>query len=430
MRILVISRTAWNKNNSFGNTYSNFFHSFEDFEIANIFLADGSPDGEERVVSYYQVSEKKMCKSLFKARTKENQVGSNQVTFDNSNSVSTKDSQEKLREFSKKKRWPILYIARELAWKFGQANKDGIIEFVRRFNPDVIFLPLYYASYVSDMALYIKKHFDIPIILEASLDVYSLRQISFDPFFWINRFMIRSTIRKVVDKSDFLYVISDKQKRDYQRFFDIRTEVLHKFIDEGRFAGRYTAHHGDLNLLYTGNIGDGRWKTLAMIVDAIKEYGGKVKMKIYTATPVTKKMEEALSVENISQICPPVDASAVRKLQQSADILVHAEPFSLKERLPARYSISTKIVDYISSGRCVFAVCSKDMASYDYLQDISITACDKKEIQLAVKKMVEDRKFIEETAEKANQFVWEITHNKDLRKEFHDSICDVAGGRL
>lgn len=76
MKILIISRTVWKQNNSFGNTYNNIFGKMNNIEIANIYLADGIPDKDiHTVVKYYQVSEKQMIKSFMKKRTQENKVG-------------------------------------------------------------------------------------------------------------------------------------------------------------------------------------------------------------------------------------------------------------------------------------------------------------------------------------------------------------------
>ena len=67
MKILVISRTPWRLDNSFGNTYSSIFSKIDDIEIAHIYLADGLPETEKVVKEYYQISESKIIKTFFKA---------------------------------------------------------------------------------------------------------------------------------------------------------------------------------------------------------------------------------------------------------------------------------------------------------------------------------------------------------------------------
>ena len=68
LKVLVFSRTPWRTDNSFGNTYSNWFAKMEGAEVAHICLADGLPMRENNVSRYYQVSENKLAKSIFKRK--------------------------------------------------------------------------------------------------------------------------------------------------------------------------------------------------------------------------------------------------------------------------------------------------------------------------------------------------------------------------
>ena len=63
----------------------------------------------------------------------------------------------------------------------------------------------------------------------------------------------------------------------------------------------------------------------------------------------------------------PVPAREIQSIHADADVLVHVESFSLKDRLVVRHSFSTKLVDYFHAARCVFAVAPPDVASMCYL---------------------------------------------------------------
>lgn len=404
MRILVLSRTAWRKDNSFGNTYSNIFSNMENIQIANIYLGDGIPDPDNKnVESYYCISEKEMTKSVLKPRKKSNQVGTRVVIDDAEKGSAIEENYEKAMVQMKKKRWPLFYIARELVWKFGQTNLDDMMRFVNEFKPDVIFLSFYYAAYVDRIALYIKSKIDIPLVLEAAIDIYSLKQLSFDPFFWINRFNIRRMIRKTVKKSEKLYVISEKMKRDYERMLHINCGVLYKFPDRGRKQYDYLDAKVPLNFLYAGNIGVGRWKSLAALGTYL-ERSRLGKLNIYTPTPLTKEMETALTS---AVVHPPVSSKDVIGLQNGADVLVHAESFDLKSKLEVRYSISTKIMDYLSIGRCIFAIGPKDIASIEYLckNDLALIANTENDIDKIVHQIYRDPSIVTQYAKKADLYI-------------------------
>ena len=93
----------------------------------------------------------------------------------------------------------------------------------------------------------------------------------------------------------------------------------------------------------------------------------------------------------------------VKNVQAAADILLHVENFSLKDKLTTRLSFSTKLVDYFYQGKCIFAVGPKDVASIDYLMknDAAVVATNEKEIYEKLKMLVENPDIIREYGDKA-----------------------------
>lgn len=91
------------------------------------------------------------------------------------------------------------------------------------------------------------------------------------------------------------------------------------------------------------------------------------------------------------------------RLQQEADVLVHVESLKLKGRLQVHQSFSTKIVDYLHTGNCLFAVGPKDVASIDYLRknDAAVTACSEQEIHEKLRKLVAEPELIRAYGTKA-----------------------------
>ena len=64
MRVLVISRNAWDDTNSIGNTLSNFFGSLESVEFANIYFRSSNPNNAV-CKRYYRATEKDILKNWF-----------------------------------------------------------------------------------------------------------------------------------------------------------------------------------------------------------------------------------------------------------------------------------------------------------------------------------------------------------------------------
>lgn len=423
MRILIISRSPWRLDNSFGNTYSSIFRGMKDVEIANIYLADGFPEYEENVKAYYQVSEKELVSSL-KHPFAKNKIGS--VIYAENNSSLNKEKDCGYLTLGKNKRWPIMFIARELIWKFGRINYDGIDSFVASFKPDIIFLPFYYAVYVFRVALYIQKKFNLPMTGEACLDIYSLKQLSFDPFYWFNRFAIRRWVRRAAKHSAHLYFISEKMRKDYSGYLDIEGKILYKIPDFSRMQSKYYSANKPIKFLFTGNIGANRWKTLSLLAATLKEldFGH---LDIYTASPINDKINKELNIEGYSKVHAPVSQDEVKVLQNKADVLVHAESFDLANKLLVRYSISTKIMDYLCTGRTILALGPNDVASIEYLRDndAALVASSKKEIVKTVQLLKRDKNILLIYSQKGLDFAKSHMNADEMKLSLYKDMKEI-----
>ena len=400
MKILVLSNTPWSIDNSFGNSFSNIFGGIEGLEFANIYCRYGEPHNNI-VNRYFQITEKSLLRNL---TNKNCPSGSEVLKTEQSDLLNV--NEEKLFNHARKNRFQIYFWLRNLVWKIGRWKSIELKKFISDFNPDIIFQPVYYSTYLNDIALFIKEYTNAPMLCYVSDDVYTLRQFSLSPFYWINRFIVRRKVRKVIKSCEILYVISDIQKREYEKCFNKECRILTKgadFTEEPYFKNSYNK---PLILVYTGNIGGSRWRMLEFIGRSLKlinAEGIKAKLLIYTMTPITNKMRKKLSIDNCVSLMGGVPSSEVAHIQKDADILVHVESFSLKERLQVHQSLSTKIVDYFAACKCIFAVGSMDMASINYLSenDAAVIATSKKEILEKIIEITNNSHLIHEYAQKA-----------------------------
>ena len=167
-----------------------------------------------------------------------------------------------------------------------------------------------------------------------------------------------------------------------------------------------TQYNSPLQLVFTGNIGTNRWKSLAIIAEALEQInqnGVRAQLRIYTATPLTAKMEKALKKGDSSFIMGSVPANEVPKIQEAADILVHVEALDLKNRLAVRQSFSTKLVDYFKAARPILAVGLREVASIDHLirDDCALTGETVEEVRSALESVLENRGKLDELSKKA-----------------------------
>ena len=400
LRILILSNTPWDNSNSFGNSFSNIFSGIDNIEIANSYCRYGEPDNCI-VKKYFQITEKSLIKNL-----KNSSFPSGKEVFIEADSTDLNEKEQIAFDSARKKRWQIMFWARDFVWKIGRWCSPELKAFIDDFKPDVIFQPIYYSNYISDIALFIKKYTGVPMVGYISDDCYTLRQFNMSPLYWIDRLHKRKKVKQVFMSCEFVYVISEIQKREYEKIFGKECRIFTKCADFSEEPLLKAEPSKPIQMVYTGNLGSGRWKSVFYISEALKrinENSKKVEMHIYSATPLSAKQMSKISDGVNSIFEGRVPSSEIEKIQKSADILVHVEGLSLKSRLAVHQSFSTKIVDYLKNARAVFVVGPSDAASVDYFlrYDSAVVATDKNDVENKLRKYTDTPENIKEYAKKA-----------------------------
>ncbi len=431
MRILILSNYPWKNNNSFGNTYSSIFGQVPNTEIAHIYMFDGTPDSVTNVTRYYQILEKDVMRSVFRRGAP---VG-REVFVDNkdfslepeiTNKNEHKSLYGKLLAFGKQHHWNSLFFAREVAWKCGKVDYDGLMNFVNDFKPDIFFLPFSNVYYTNRIALYIKKNINIPMVVEMAMDHYTLKRVSWNPFFWLDRFGKRRMIRQLAKQSELFFAISKKLRDELEDSLHIPCKVLYKTPNKNRSSKQYMPNNETVSFLFTGNIYSNRWKSLALLARELKnqQFGH---LDIYTASPITPKIDKALNIDGYSSIHPPISQNEVIRLQNEADVLVHTEAFDKFNKSLVRCAISTKIMDYLSVGRCILAIGPSDISSIEYLvdNDVALVADSKDRLSEQIERIKNDKSIITAYAAKSHDYVIQKLDEDKIRKDFYNVLQQV-----
>lgn len=429
MKILIVSNSPWRNENSFGNSFSNIFEGIPDLEIANVYCKYGTPKNN-CVSRYYQITEKTLINNLL------GKGKSGQEVFMPENEETPKlDSGEKIFNKAKKHKSIPMFWARAFIWKIGRWCSPELVEFVDSFKPDLLFIPIYYSHYLHDINEFILKRFNIPAIGYVLDDVYTLKQFSLSPLFWIDKFILRPRIKQVFSWCKKIYVISETQKREYTKIFGDKFEVLTKCSDFDDSKRPEFKTPGDtLKMIYAGNVSKGRYKILselAKAVEALNSDGKRFMLDIYTSTPLSDKQKSRLSIDGCCALHPPVSYGEIRKLQAQADILVHAEAFDLKERLATHQSFSTKIVDYLATNRCILAIGDKSCASIDYFvrNSCGAVALSKDEITVQLEKLYSDKYLLKYYADKAWASGKKNHQRSKMQKALYEEIKKTVGSK-
>lgn len=411
-KILVCSLNSWNSRVG-DNTFSILLEDCSRENIAVLFIREDEPDSKV-CNKYFRISEDLVIKSILNSKV----ITGRQVTVQEQN---TKNVSASLVNAYKNKSGILYYpklVIREILWCLGKWKSKELDSFIDDFNPDIVLF---------EMSRYIHLNRIIKYIIERTGakgvgcfwdDTFTYKQEKGLGYKFL-RFFQRKSLMSLSKRTDDFFAITPKTKREADTFFRINSVVLTKpILSDVPFGD--TMISKPIKLLYTGNLGIGRLNTLKIIVDAIAGDSDFI-LDVYTNTHLSDSERKDMETSN-SQIHDAVSQAEIFKLQRAADVLLFLEDVS-EDNLIARLSFSTKITDYYSAGKCIFAVGNKDLAPMELLKELdsALIANTATEVATCVNQL-KNKEIIRYYAERSYAIGREQHSISNIKKIFWDVL--------
>lgn len=410
MRVLILSLEVWQDGTNGGNVLSNMFKD-TGMEFAQIYCSPGEPRNE-LCTQYYQMTDSMVIHGVLKHRAIGRQFTLQSRAEDLRpteavQSVGAEQPNKKFYTFFRSHRLGIFYAAKNMAWSLSNWKHAGLDSFVKDFAPDIIFAPCYGDIFMQKLTRYVAELTEKKVISYISDDHYTLHHFSLSPYFWGHRLCLRHQLRKTFPYYSLVYTMTQTQKQQCERDLHANMKILMKSISFGAIPEKTSVEY-PIRIVYAGGIYLNRWKTLGMVADGVRRVnqdGVKYQLDIYTGNDCTAEMREKLHDGVHCFLHPAVSQDALREIYHSSDIALHVESFDLKNRLAVRMSFSTKIVDCLSSGCAVMAICDAKQGGMVYLreEDAAICISERSGIYDVLENLARNPQQIVDYARKAKQ---------------------------
>lgn len=423
IKILIITVPSWNSKVG-ANSWSALLKNYSPENLASIYIRDEIPDSH--VCSrYFNISENKIIKSVFQRNIK---TGS-EISSKNESNYENEDLKihnERYAKMKKKRRYSML-LARELTWKIGRWRTPELDEFLDSFKPDIILHSMDGYIHLNRIIEYAIRRTEAAAVGYIWDDNFTYKQSS-DLGYKIYRFFQRRSLKRLAQQTNDFFAISPFTKIEADKFFDINCHLLTKpLLSEPKvkkFNGTYP-----IKMLYTGSLIIGRDRSLLRLSEALQQVNCKqcfMEIDVYTQTMLSDEMLVKIQNE-YCHVHKPISQSEVLQKQKEADVLLFLEDIDGKDAKAARLSFSTKITDYLSAGKCIFAIGNLDTAPMQYFveNNAAIVCGNDDEIMNNLKKMCVDSWIIDEFAEKAVSSA-KKNHNPEHIGEIFDKVIMTA----
>lgn len=362
MRILVISRNAWDDTNAIGNTMSNFFKRIENVEFASIYFRSSSPNNE-LCECYYQTSEMEILKKWFFPQ----RIGRKFYFSKEKNSerkhASTQNEQA-LIHMIKKYGVKMAYRISDSLWYSKKWINGNLKQFIESFSPDLIFTfaksaPQYYLT-----VRYLREKFQIPLLTWIADDEYTVLLKN-------NSQREIENLKYILNESSVVRGCSQEICDYYNSIFNCNATPLYKGCEFSASVKDKVSE--PIKMVYAGNLLYGRLEIIKRIADVLEssEIGvQKVRFDIYSNTLLDEIEEAFFSHKTCTKYMGRKDYETIKRVLSESDIVLYVESFESSEIAKTKYSFSTKIIDYLQSGSILLAIGPNEISSIKYIKKI------------------------------------------------------------
>lgn len=428
-RILICTVDTWNSklSASSSNTFSALFSQYDAQDVANIYIREELPDS--KVCSrYFQISEQRVIKSLFnpKIKTGKEVFAAEKMT---ESELSSLEKSKELYGKNRAKRSYFKLFVREAIWLLGKWRSKELDAFLESFSPEIIVFSMEGYIHFNRICRYVIKKTAARAIGYFWDDNFTYKQLKNNFGYMALRFFQRKSLKKLSKCTDKFWAISPKTKKEADEFFGIDSVLLTKPADMPEKFSPESVSNGTLKLVYTGNLAIGRKSTIIAVSKALDRLNEKTPlMELFVYTPTELLPEELKELGKYVHIYPPVPMEEVAAIQKKADILLFLEDIDGPMSKKARLSFSTKITDYLKSGRCILALGNPDTAPMEYFKQTDSALCitQKEKIEETLRLISEHPDLLTEYAEKAYKCGKENHNGEKIRETVRETVNSLV----
>lgn len=363
MKVLILSHNPVSAQSNMGKTFLTLFSGFAQEMMCQLYIYPTIPN-QCVCSSYYRMTDKDMLNWLIK-RKKIGKVFTAQDIRTEEGMFERAQDEAVYRD--PKNKSPLRRLLRDLLWRLAKWKNEALDTWLSQEKPECIFVAPGAATFIHDIAIYISKKYNIPIVTYICDEYYFVKK----PAFGLERIrvnLIQKKIRALLQQSTHLVVISEELKETYEKEFGVPTTVL--MTGTSYPIAERTVESLPEEICYFGNIRCNRYLPLAQIgreLDQINgELGTQYRLKIYSGEKNEQILSHFRDIRSID-FCGFVSGQAFDTAFHNAQLLLHVEAFDEASIAFVRHSISTKIADCLGSGIPMVAYGPECVSSMQHL---------------------------------------------------------------
>lgn len=385
-RVLIISNNCFSQSDSNGRTLGNMFVGWPKECLAQFCVIAKNPNWD-LCNNYYCLEDRTVLTAFLKLRKASGRRLMQPNTAIKDEDVDTVRPKTGSRTVFK-------LLLRRLVWSFKRWNSHSFSTWVDDFNPDMVLLQLGDSSFMFDIALYIAKSRNVPLVTFCTEGYYFFERNCFVRSKWdflfypIYKKLYNHTVEKTMPAMRYAIYCNSLLQKDYTEKFEIPSEVI--YTGSTLEFSPKELDKDNLRISYLGNLGLDRDSAIIEVGEVLQSIDSKYAIDVYG------KADEAVQKRFLNTPGVTyhglVSYDEVKHIIEQSDILFHVESEKGYKERQLQYAFSTKIADSISSGKCFVLYAPKELACSKYMIENGCGwfASSKDELRVVLMQLLQD----------------------------------------
>ena len=422
-KMLIVSNNPLSKTNNNGKTIASFIKKIPNTNIQQLYFNGEKPS--IKGYSYFQLSDYDILKGFFSSKKRGNIYNSD---YDNSQCYDT----DNYKKYISVKKNTISRIIREFLW-LGHWKSNHFIAWLDEFKPDIVFFVAGDSGFAYNIVKFIVNRYNARLISYITDDyIMPRRNESFIDN--IRRRYIRKKMLHCINRSNEYFTISDLMKKTYYKLTDKQSYLLMNITPSLSLPNEEInkEDNNSITFIYTGSLYYNRNKIIGLVADAAIKYNKTlslkskpIKIKVYSNENLNDEDKKIFTRDKCCEFCGSLNVDELKIELNKADILLFVESFDIEMSEKTKYSLSTKVPEYMSVGKPIFAVGPSEIGSIDYLRDVSFCAFSEEKIYDKMTDMLSSKLEMKKKAAMAKE-KFKMNHNVEQQENLFMKICGIS----
>lgn len=366
LKILVISHNAFSKHSNNGKTLESIFYNFNKASISQLFFSYNKNLDFEYCSNYFQLTDWDVLKNTLFFTNKNGKKCINKYLETNNKKGKKRSANIFLKTFK-------IPLFRDLLWRLNGWKTNKLYNWIELYSPNLIFYVGGNFGFSHKIALHLSKKYKIPLVVYFT-DDYLLHPIYKNIFEKIQHKRMYSFYKKTVQHASLCFGIGDLMCKEYTAYFGKSFYPLINIVKLNKLSFK-SKTESSIKICYFGGLHLFRWKMISRLGKILNQtslsLGIDIILQVYTTSEYTYKIKKSFEESSVYYMGAVYGREFQKKLEE-ADILLHVESDDKYYRSLTKLSVSTKIPEYLSTGKCIIAFGPSEVASIKLLKDHSI----------------------------------------------------------